>query len=229
MIVRKGNLLLLKKIDQLEEVADRLHHEKWDLYAIKVESTALRDECISRSDSLARSNYKSRTQNTNNINEVQNQIQHERIPRDVLDKIEGIDSADAAKALGTLTALGIKKKTYKQKAYGPEAETGPKLRRLAYKIIRWKYDDQKSQKEIKTRREMELLQSTTSAETSDEILAGMKEQKDITLFLEDAVGKLRARHAILLKRRERLEAQQDFLVARFSKGIDEYDDEGKQK
>ena len=37
MIVRKGNLLLLRKIDQLEEVAERLHHEKWELYAIKVQ------------------------------------------------------------------------------------------------------------------------------------------------------------------------------------------------
>ena len=63
----------------------------------------------------------------------------------------------------------------------------------------------------------------------DEILAGVKEQKDITLFLEDAVGKLRARHAVLIKKRERLQAQQDALVAQFSKGIDEYDDEGKQK
>ena len=36
MIVRKGNVLLSKKIDQLEEVAERLMHEKWELYAIKV-------------------------------------------------------------------------------------------------------------------------------------------------------------------------------------------------
>ena len=40
MIVRKGNVLLAKKIDQLEEVAERLAHEKWELYGIKVRPTA---------------------------------------------------------------------------------------------------------------------------------------------------------------------------------------------
>ena len=40
MIVRKGNVLLAKKIDQLEEVAERLTHEKWELYGIKVRPNA---------------------------------------------------------------------------------------------------------------------------------------------------------------------------------------------
>ena len=35
MIVRKGNVLLVKKIDELEKIAERLHNEKWELYEIK--------------------------------------------------------------------------------------------------------------------------------------------------------------------------------------------------
>ena len=35
MIIRKGNVLLEKKIDKLEEVAERLQAEKWELFTIK--------------------------------------------------------------------------------------------------------------------------------------------------------------------------------------------------
>ena len=38
---------------------------------------------------MVRSNHESRTQNANNINDIHNEIQHERIPRSVLDRIEG--------------------------------------------------------------------------------------------------------------------------------------------
>ena len=71
--------------------------------------------------------------------------------------------------------------------------------------------------------------STISAGTVNEILAAFKEQKDITIFLEDAVGKLRVKQAMLIKQREDLQARRDALVARHSKGIADYDDEGRRK
>ena len=50
-IVRIGNVLLSKKIDQLEEVAERLLHEKWELYAIKVGQSTDQDSVVTRSTS----------------------------------------------------------------------------------------------------------------------------------------------------------------------------------
>ena len=48
-----------------------------------------------------------------------------------------------------------------------------------------------------------------SAESVNEILAAFKEQKDITIFLEDAVGKLRTKQAMLIKQREDLQARRN--------------------
>ena len=46
---------------------------------------------------------------------------------------KGVDASDAVKALKTLAVMKRKKKSIKEKAYGVEAESGPKLRRIAYK------------------------------------------------------------------------------------------------
>ena len=63
----------------------------------------------------------------------------------------------------------------------------------------------------------------------DQIISGFKEQKDITVFLEDAKGRLSAKQATLIKQREDLQAKRDALVARYSQRIDEYDIEGQSK
>jgi len=140
-----------------------------------------------------------------------------------------VDASDAVKALKTLAVMKRKKKSIKEKAYGVEAESGPKLRRIAYKVIRMKYEDQKDELETKMREAMTILQTVTKGESVDQIIAGFKEQKDITLFLEDARGKLEARQAQLIKQREDLQAKRDALVAKYSQEITDYDEEGREK
>ena len=63
----------------------------------------------------------------------------------------------------------------------------------------------------------------------DQVLAGFKEQKDISIFLEDARGKQLAKHAKLIQQREELQEKRDALVARHSRDIEEYDREGRTK
>lgn len=229
MIIRKGNMLLEKKIDKLEEVAERLQDEKWELFTIKVEATYLRDDYVSRTNAMAENNRETRTKNETNLNEVKHQIQHEKVPQDILSRIEGLDSRDATRVLKTLAMFSGKKKSIKERAYGPEGVNGPKLRRLAFKVVRMKYEDQKSQLSEQMYRAMKTVQNLTNGESVDQVLAGFKEQKDISIFLEDARGKLLAKHAKLIQQREELQEKRDALVARHSRNIEEYDREGRTK
>ena len=61
----------------------------WPSSTLQVEATYLRDDFVSRTNAVAENNRETRTKNETNLNEVKHQIHREKVPQDILSRIEG--------------------------------------------------------------------------------------------------------------------------------------------
>jgi len=231
MVIKKGNELMSRKCDYLECAAERVHRERWELYQIKTMAEYLRGDAMLEQEERREEVIQNRSRYDRNTSTMKEQIQHQNLSDSLLARIQGMDDQEkelANKAL-KLLGKGMIKQTIVDRAKGPDAHKGPRLRKLAFKIIRMKYEESVNAKMEQTLRQYADLQACSCAETIDGIMLAFKEQKDTTLYLRNVSGVLETKWMEMVKQREDLNEQVDQMIAEFSHAIDKFDDEGKKK
>jgi len=231
MVIKKGNELMSRKCDYLECAAERVHRERWELYQIKTMAEYLKDDAQDEQEERRNEVIQNRSKYDKNTSAIKEQIQHQTLSDSLLARIQGMDDQEkelANKAL-KLLGKGMIKQTIVDRAKGPDAHKGPRLRKLAFKIIRMKYEESVNAKMEQTLRQYADLQGCTCAETIDGIMMAFKEQKDTTLYLRNVSGILETKWKEMVKQRENLNELLDDMTADFSHAIDKFDDDGKKR
>jgi len=231
IVIRKGNELMSRKCDYLECAAERVHKERWELYQIKTMAEYLREDATIEQDERRSEVIKNRSKYDKNTSEMKDRIQHQTLSDSLLARIQGMDDQEkelANKAL-KLLGKGMMKQTIVDRAKGPDAQKGPRLRKLAFKIIRMKYEESVNAKYEQTLRQYADLQACSCAETIDGIMLAFKEQKDTTLYLRNVSGLLETKWMTMVKQREDLNERVDEMIGQFSHAIDKFDEDGKKK
>jgi len=231
IVIKKGNDLMSRKCDYLECSAERVHRERWELYQIKTMAEYLREDAMFEQEERRDEVIQNRSKYDKNTSGMKEQIQHQNLSDSLLARIQGMDDQEkelANKAL-KLLGKGLVKQTIVDRAKGPDGQKGPRLRKLAFKIIRMKYEESVNAKMEQTLRQYADLQACSCAETIDGIMLAFKEQKDTTLYLRNVSGLLETNWMEMVKQREDLNQLVDDMTADFSHAIDRFDVEGKKK
>jgi len=231
MVIRKGNELMSRKCDYLECAAERVHKERWELYQIKTMAEYLKQDAQEEQEDRRTEVIQNRSRYDKNTSAIKEEIQHQNLSESLLARIQGMDDQEkelANKAL-KLLGKGMVKQTIVDRAKGPDAHKGPRLRKLAFKIIRMKYEENVNAKMEQTLRQYADLQACSCAETIDGIMLAFKEQKDTTLYLRNVSGLLETKWMQMVKEREDLNQQVDDMIADFSHAVDKFDEDGKKR
>jgi len=230
VIAKKGNQLMSRKLDYLECASERVHKERWELYQIKTMAEYLKEDAQDAQEERRNEVIQNRQKYDRNTSAVKEQIQKQSLSDSLLARIQGLDDQEkelANKALKMLGKIGTKQ-TIVDRAKGPDAQRGPRLRKLAFKIIRMKYEENVNAKMEQALRQYADLQACSCAESMDGILLAFKEQKDTTLYLRNVSGMLETKWMQMVKEREDLNTTVDDIVVRFGDEIDEFDAAGKK-
>lgn len=230
-VIKKGNELMSRKCDYLECAAERVHKERWELYQIKTMADYLKEDAQTEQEHRRDEVIKNRSKYDKNVSAIKEDIQRQTLSESLLARIQGLDDQEkelANKAL-KLLGKGMVKQTIVDRAKGPDAHKGPRLRKLAFKIIRMKYEENCNAKMEQTLRQYGDLQACSCAETIDGIMLAFKEQKDTTLYLRNVSGLLQTKWMQMVKQREDLNEHVDNMIADFSHAIDKFDEDGKKR